>query len=86
MKGTKDYYPKDKRIQNYIFSVWKKIAEKYGYEEVEPPILESAEIYKKSGQRPINPMLAEKNWKPPTTHFTPTPFPESKCDMTPTTK
>ena len=50
MKGTKDYYPEDKRIQNHIFSVWKKIAEKYGYEEVEPPILESADIYKKSGQ------------------------------------
>ena len=45
-----DLYPKEKRIQNYLFNIFKTISLKYGYEEIEPPILESADIYKKSGQ------------------------------------
>jgi len=45
-----DLYPENKRIQNYLFNIFRSISEKYGYEEIEPPILESAEIYKKSGQ------------------------------------
>ncbi len=50
MKGFKDYYPKDKRIQNYMFEVCRKIAERYGYSEVDGPILEPVEIYIKSGE------------------------------------
>mgnify|MGYP001562876139 CR=1 FL=1 len=50
MKGFRDFYPEDKRIQNWIFNTWKKIAEHYGYEEIEGPILEETEIYSKSGQ------------------------------------
>lgn len=50
-KGTRDYYPADKRVQNYIFSQWKKIAERYGYEEYGAPMLEPLEVYTaKSGQ------------------------------------
>lgn len=50
-KGTRDYYPADKRVQNYIFSQWKKIAERYGYEEYGAPTLEPLEVYTaKSGQ------------------------------------
>lgn len=54
-KGTRDYYPEDKRIQNYIFSVWRKVVERYGYEEYGAPILEPLEIYAaKSGQELVN--------------------------------
>jgi len=50
-KGTRDYYPNDKRLQNYIFSVWRDIVEKFGYEEYGAPLLEPLEIYQaKSGQ------------------------------------
>ena len=50
-KGTRDYYPSDKRLQNYIFKVWKRVAERYGYEEYGAPILEPLELYTaKSGQ------------------------------------
>ncbi|HEU5121299.1 MAG TPA: ATP phosphoribosyltransferase regulatory subunit, partial [Candidatus Saccharimonadales bacterium] len=50
-KGTRDYYPADKRVQNYIFSQWKKIVERYGYEEYGAPTLEPLEVYTaKSGQ------------------------------------
>jgi len=54
-KGTRDYYPEDKRIQNYIFSVWRKVSESFGYEEYGASILEPLEIYTaKSGQELAN--------------------------------
>lgn len=50
-KGTRDYYPADKRLQNYIFGVWKKVSQSYGYEEYGAPMLEPLEVYTaKSGQ------------------------------------
>lgn len=54
-KGTRDYYPEDKRVQNYIFETWKKVVERFGYEEYGAPILENLEIYAaKSGQELVN--------------------------------
>jgi len=54
-KGTRDFYPEDKRIQNYIFSIWQKVSQSYGYEEYGAPILEPLEIYAaKSGQELTN--------------------------------
>lgn len=54
-KGTRDYYPEDKRIQNYIFSIWRKVSESFGYEEYGASILEPLEIYAaKSGQELAN--------------------------------
>lgn len=50
-KGTRDYYPADKRRQNYIFSVWARTARRFGYEEYAAPLLEPLEVYAaKSGQ------------------------------------
>lgn len=54
-KGTRDYYPADKRVQNYIFSTWRRVAEQYGYEEYGTPLLEPLELYAaKSGQELVN--------------------------------
>ena len=54
-KGTRDYYPEDKRRQNYIFDVWCSVVESFGYEEYGAPILEPLEIYAaKSGQELVN--------------------------------
>lgn len=54
-KGTRDYYPEDKRIQNYIFSVWRKVSESFGYEEYGAPTLEPLDVYAaKSGQEIVN--------------------------------
>lgn len=50
-KGTRDYYPADKRVQNYIFSTWRKVVESFGYEEYGAPTLEPLDVYvAKSGQ------------------------------------
>jgi len=54
-KGTRDYYPEDKRVQNYIFDTWRKVVEKYGYQEYGAPLLEPLDIYTaKSGQELAN--------------------------------
>lgn len=50
-KGTRDFYPEDMRVRNYIFDTWHKVARQHGYEEYAAPILEPLEIYTaKSGQ------------------------------------
>jgi len=54
-KGTRDWYPEDKRVQNYIFKVWRETAESFGYEEYGAPLLEPIEVYAaKSGQELVN--------------------------------
>lgn len=54
-KGTRDYYPEEKKLQDYIFSVWRKVAESYGYENYNAPTLEPLEVYAaKSGQEIVN--------------------------------
>lgn len=54
-KGARDYYPHDKRVQNYIFKTWRHVAESFGYDEYGAPLLEPIEIYAaKSGQELVN--------------------------------
>lgn len=54
-KGARDFYPEDKRLQNYVFATWKKVVESYGYEQYEAPLLEPLDLYAaKSGQELLN--------------------------------
>jgi len=50
VKGTRDFLPKEKFIQDYIFNNWTNIAKKYGYEDFDAPMLEPVELWQlKSG-------------------------------------
>ena len=54
-KGVQDFYPEDMAVQNYVFSVWRKVSEKFGYQEYAASLLEPAELYKeKSGDEIVN--------------------------------
>lgn len=54
-KGARDFYPEDKRFQKYLFSVMRKTAEKFGYQEYDAPMLESLELYAaKTGDEIVN--------------------------------
>ena len=54
-RGTRDFFPKDKRIQDYLFSVMTKTSESFGYEPYDGPLLEEVALYKaKSGEELIN--------------------------------
>ena len=52
-KGTRDFYPEDKRLQKWMFSKIRESVEKFGYEEYDAPVLESTEIYKIKGSSEI---------------------------------
>lgn len=57
-KGTRDFFPEEMRIQNYIFNTWKRVCKSFGFEEYNGPILESFEIFEaKSGDEIVNNQL-----------------------------
>lgn len=54
-KGTRDWYPEQMRLREYIFAAWRSVSEGYGYEAYDAPILEPVEIYAaKSGQELVS--------------------------------
>lgn len=54
-KGTRDFFPADKRVQDYIFSKMRASANSFAFEPYDGPMLEEVELYKaKSGEELIN--------------------------------
>ena len=54
-KGVRDFYPEDQAVQEYIFEVWRSVAERYGYEEYNASLLEPADLYRaKTGSEIVN--------------------------------
>lgn len=50
-KGTRDFFPEDMKLRNYLFSVMKQVAISYGYEEYDGPMIESLDLYRaKTGE------------------------------------
>jgi len=52
-KGARDFYPEDKRVQNYIFRKIEEICKLFGYDEYNAPILEPTELYLSKGNQEI---------------------------------
>jgi histidyl-tRNA synthetase len=54
-KGTRDFFPKQMRVRDYIFSKMRACAESFAFEAYDGPLLEEVELYKaKSGEELIN--------------------------------
>lgn len=54
-RGTRDFYPEDMRLQNYIFDTMKSVVEKYGYQEYAASIMEESDLYRaKTGEEIVN--------------------------------
>lgn len=54
-KGARDFYPDDKRLQDYMFNVMRSVVLKFGYEEYDAPILEPLDLYRaKTGDEIVN--------------------------------
>jgi histidyl-tRNA synthetase len=50
LPGFRDFYPEDCARRNYILSVWREVASRYGFVEYDGPVLEHIDLYrKKSG-------------------------------------
>lgn len=55
VKGTRDFYPEDMRITDYIISVWEKTSTIFGFQKYDGPIMEALDIYKqKSGDEIVS--------------------------------
>ena len=62
LRGTRDFYPEQKRNLNYIFNIWKKVSENFGYEDFDGPLLEPAKLWQmKSGDEMPEQMYAFKD-------------------------
>jgi histidyl-tRNA synthetase len=50
LPGFRDFYPEDLAIRSHIFSVWRDVARRYGFQEYDGPPLEPLDLYvEKSG-------------------------------------
>lgn len=50
-KGTRDFYPEDMRLRNWLFDKWRTVAASYGFSEYDAPVLESESLYtRKAGE------------------------------------
>src|SRR5437660_9136195 len=51
LPGFRDFYPDALALRNHIFSTWRTVARRYGFEEYDGPPLEPLELYtRKSGE------------------------------------
>ncbi len=57
-KGTRDFYPKDMQLRNWMFGKLAETVKKFGYLEYGGPMLESFDLYAaKSGEEIVNQQL-----------------------------
>lgn len=57
-KGSRDFYPEDQKLQNYIFEKWRQVCQLYGFQEYNGPFLELFDLYAaKSGQELVEQQL-----------------------------
>ncbi len=54
-KGARDFYPADKRIQDYMFAQMRQVVQLFGYEEYDAPMIESIDLYRsKTSEEIVN--------------------------------
>lgn len=54
-RGTRDFFPADMRLRNFIFQKMSEVSESFAYEPYDGPLLEEVELYlAKSGEELIN--------------------------------
>lgn len=51
VKGTRDFYPPQMAVRNWLYQTVRRVSESFGYQEYEAPIIESLDLYAaKSGE------------------------------------
>jgi histidyl-tRNA synthetase len=55
--GTRDFYPPEMRIQNWLFDHFRETARRFGFQEYDAPVLEHVELYeRKAGEEIVGQM------------------------------
>ncbi len=51
VQGTRDFYPEEMAIRSWLYATMRSVAESFGYQEYEAPLIENLELYAaKSGE------------------------------------
>jgi len=51
VKGTRDYYPEEMAVRNFLYQTARRVSESFGYQEWDAPFLETIDLYAaKSGE------------------------------------
>ena len=51
VKGTRDFYPEQMAVRTWLYGMFREVAESFGYQEWEAPLLETLDLYAaKSGE------------------------------------
>jgi histidyl-tRNA synthetase len=59
VKGTRDFYPQEMAVHNWIIDGWKKVSIRNGFEEFDGPILEHLQLYtQKSGDEIVEQLFS----------------------------
>lgn len=59
LPGFRDFYPEAMALRTFIFSVWRRVAARYGFEEYDGPPLEALDLYTaKSGEEIVQQLYA----------------------------
>ena len=59
VKGTRDFYPQDMAIRNFIVDGWKKVSRRNGFEEYDGPIFEYLKMFQiKSGDEIVEQLFS----------------------------
>ncbi len=54
-RGTRDFYPDEMRRRNWLFSQFREAAARFGFEEVDAPMVEHAELFiRKAGEEIVD--------------------------------
>eukprot|EP00529_Nitzschia_sp_RCC80_P000787 CAMPEP_0113507826 /NCGR_PEP_ID=MMETSP0014_2-20120614/36676_1 /TAXON_ID=2857 /ORGANISM="Nitzschia sp." /LENGTH=548 /DNA_ID=CAMNT_0000403469 /DNA_START=28 /DNA_END=1674 /DNA_ORIENTATION=+ /assembly_acc=CAM_ASM_000159 len=57
--GTRDFYPAEMRVQNWLFDNFRQSAEQFGFQEYDAPVLEHVQLYeRKAGEEIVDQMYA----------------------------
>src|SRR6266571_4947330 len=59
LPGFRDFYPEELALRNAIFTTWRDVARRYGFQEYDGPPLEPLELYtEKSGEEIVQQLYA----------------------------
>jgi histidyl-tRNA synthetase len=62
LPGFRDFYPEQLAVRNYLMSVWRDVARRYGFVEYDGPPLEPLELYtRKSGEEIVGQLYSFKD-------------------------
>jgi histidyl-tRNA synthetase len=54
-RGTRDFYPEDLRLRAWLFEHFRAVSRAFGYEEVDAPVVEHAELFiRKAGEEIVD--------------------------------